>query len=251
MGRRAVKTGEPGDRPASGVALRRVAARREPATRERGWRPTSARVRSVATAVRGCAASRRLAMSHRFRPGARSLGARPRRCVAAPSARPPRQVAAGRRAPRSSIRVVGHRGARPAAARRPARRRHRDRRATRSRAPARRASPSCCSASPASRSSRTAARARLSGVFLRGANRSQTLVLIDGIRDRVVERGRDVARSDSARPDRPHRDPARTGVEPLRRGRDRRRHPGVHAPRDGDASPATRARATAPTARGT
>ncbi len=49
---------------------------------------------------------------------------------------------------------------------------------------ARRAEPdrARCSASRASRSSRTAGPARVSGVFLRGANRGQTLVLIDGIR---------------------------------------------------------------------
>ena len=52
--------------------------------------------------------------------------------------------------------------------------------------------------------------------------------------DRVVERGRDVARGDPARPDRPDRDPARPGVEPLRRGRDRRRRAGVHAARNGE-----------------
>ena len=68
---------------------------------------------------------------------------------------------------------------------------------------------------------------------------------------RLVERRRDFARGDSARPDRPHRDPARTGVEPLRRGRDRRRRAGVHAARHGVLRRQCERRATAPTARGT
>ena len=46
---------------------------------------------------------------------------------------------------------------------------------------------------------------------------------------RLVVGGRDLARGDPARPDRAHRDPARPGVEPLRRRRHRRRDPGVHA----------------------
>ncbi len=50
---------------------------------------------------------------------------------------------------------------------------------------------------------------------------------------RVRERGHDVARGDSARPDRADRDPARPRVEPVRRRCDRRRHPGVHAARHG------------------
>ena len=45
-----------------------------------------------------------------------------------------------------------------------------------------------------------------------------------------VER-RDGAGGDSARADRADRDPARAGVEPLRRRCDRRRHPGLHAAR--------------------
>ena len=75
----------------------------------------------------------------------------------------------------------------------------------------------------------------LSGIFLRGANRGPDAGADRRHPDRVVERGRDIARSDPARPDRPDRDPARTSVEPLRRGRDRRRRAGVHAARNGRA----------------
>ena len=71
----------------------------------------------------------------------------------------------------------------------------------------------------------------VSGVFLRGANRGQTLVLVDGLRVGSSSAGVDDAGGDSARPDRADRGPARTGVEPLRRRRHRRRDPGVHAPR--------------------
>ena len=123
----------------------------------------------------------------------------------------------------------GDRGARAAADRRAARRRHGDRR--RGNRARRRAEPRRAAAAAARRRDRPERRApaRVSGVFLRGANRGQTLVLIDGLRVGFVVGGRDVARGDSARPDRAHRDPARTGVEPLRRRRDRRRDPGVHA----------------------
>ena len=100
---------------------------------------------------------------------------------------------------------------------------------TRSRAAARRASPSCCSARPGVEIIMNGGPGSTSGVFLRGANRDQTLVLIDGLRVVVGERGRDLARGDPARPDRAHRDPARAGVVALRRRRDRRRDPGVHA----------------------
>jgi hypothetical protein len=57
-------------------------------------------------------------------------------------------------------------------------------------------------------------------------------VLVDGVRLASSSAGRDVARSDPARPGRPHRDPARAVVEPLRRGCDRRRRPGVHRERN-------------------
>ncbi len=59
---------------------------------------------------------------------------------------------------------------------------------------------------------------------------------------RLVVGGRDVARGHSARPDRAHRDPARPGVEPLRRRRDRRRDPGVHEARGGQRVGAERRR---------
>ena len=46
-----------------------------------------------------------------------------------------------------------------------------------------------------------------------------------------VEFGHHAVRSDPARPDRSHRNPARTRSEPVRVRRHRRRHPGVHAQR--------------------
>ncbi len=91
----------------------------------------------------------------------------------------------------------------------------------------------------------------LSGIFLRGAQPGPDAGADRRHPDRVVERRRDVARGDSARPDRPDRDPARAGVEPLRRGRHRRRRAGVHPARDREPRPATRARAMARTAPGT
>jgi outer membrane receptor for ferrienterochelin and colicin len=60
--------------------------------------------------------------------------------------------------------------------------------------------------------------ASVSGVFLRGANTAQTLVLVDGVRH-VVDDRRDRARSDTARSDRAHRccaDPRRVSTAPTR-----------------------------------
>ena len=91
-----------------------------------------------------------------------------------------------------------------------------------------------------------------SGAFLRGANAGQTLVLIDGLRVGSSSVGATSLEAIPARPDRAHRDPARAGVEPVRRRCDRRRDPGVHQTRGGRRVRAQRWRpATAPTTRAT
>ena len=68
-----------------------------------------------------------------------------------------------------------------------------------------------------------------SGIFVRGTNTDQTLVLVDGLRVSSSSTRHDGARGDSARPDRAHRDPARPGVRDVRQRRDRRRRAGLHA----------------------
>ena len=69
-----------------------------------------------------------------------------------------------------------------------------------------------------------------SGVFLRGANTDQTLVLVDGMRVGIVNDGDRGAGGDPAVADRPYRNPARARVQPVRRGRDRRGDPDLHPP---------------------
>ena len=62
-----------------------------------------------------------------------------------------------------------------------------------------------------------------SGVFLRGANAAQTLVLIDGMRVASASSGATALEAIPLGADRADRDPARAGVEPVWRGCDRRR----------------------------
>ena len=123
-------------------------------------------------------------------------------------------------------------GARAAAAHRPRRRRDGDRRATRSRAAASRASSQLLQRQPGVEIVQNGGPGATSGVFLRGANAAQTLVLVDGMRVASASSGADRARGDPARPDRADRNPARARVEPVRRRCDRRRDPGVHASAD-------------------
>ena len=91
----------------------------------------------------------------------------------------------------------------------------------------------------------------VSGVFLRGANRGQTLVLIDGVRDRLVERRvrRRSRRSRSTRSSgsRSCADRRRASTAPTPSAASSRCSRGAGPAR----SPATRARVTAPTAPGT
>ena len=88
-----------------------------------------------------------------------------------------------------------------------------------------------------------------SGVFIRGANRGQTLLLIDGLRVSSASVGAPSLEAVPLGPDRAHRDPARPGLVAVRRRRDRRRHPDLHAHSPRSGSPAMRARDTAPIAR--
>ena len=82
--------------------------------------------------------------------------------------------------------------------------------------------------SPASRSSRTAGRAPRPACSSE-ARTAQTVVLIDGLRVESASAGATRAGGDPARTGRADRDPARSGVDALRRRCDRRRHPGLHA----------------------
>ena len=198
------------------------AHRRRRATGDaRACRRRRRRTGSVATAARGCAALAEIAMRDRFA-SRRRRSARRRAAVASSLA-----VGAGAQRPSDApttfdpVVVTAARGPQPIAdvladvtvigARRDRARR--------------RAEPDRTPAAPARRRDLAERRPGLAvgAIFLRGANRGQTLVLIDGMRIASSSAGRDVARGDPARPDRPHRDPARTGVEPLRRRCDRRR----------------------------
>ena len=143
------------------------------------------------SAARGCAVHAETAMCSPLMPsapaGARAVPLRRTRALmrharpaSPPAAAPQRRARPAGRPPALDPVVVTARGSRSRSPRcSPT---SRSSAPTRSRAPACRASPSCCSGSPASRSCRTAAPAPVSGVFLRGANRGQTLVLIDGVR---------------------------------------------------------------------
>ena len=112
----------------------------------------------------------------------------------------------------------------------------------------RRAEPHRAPAAPAGRRDhperRTRRRCRASSCAARTAARRWCWSTASGSPRR--RRG-DVARGDPARPDRPDRDPARAGVEPLRRRRDRRRRSRCSRGAGPAALSATRARATART----
>ena len=73
--------------------------------------------------------------------------------------------------------------------------------------------------------------ASTSGIFLRGTNSNQTLVLDRRPARGLLDVGHRGAGGDPARIDRPYRDPARARIEPLWRRRDRRRDPAVHPQR--------------------
>ena len=161
---------------------RRVARRRA----RRPPRPCLPRRRSVTTPcgdarphaeTSPCSDSFHHAAERRARASRRSRLPRCSRAVAAGAVRAARR----RPSPRRSTRSWSPRRAAPQPIADLARRRHGDRRARRSRAAARRASPSCCSGSPASRSSRTAAGRDVRRVPAR-RERGQTLVLVDGLR---------------------------------------------------------------------
>ena len=193
-------------------------------------------------AVRGCTALRGATQCRPpsiARDDASSSLSRPRDAgtARAQNAQPEHDARSGRR----------HRCAHGAADRRRAGRRHRDRRG---RNPAqRRAEPGRIAAAAAWRRDRAERRPGL-GVRRAAARRQPRP---DAGADRRPARGLvvvgvDDARSDSARPDRPHRDPARARVEPVRRRRHRRRRPGVHEAAAGrGASRRTSPPATAPT----
>ena len=142
-----------------------------------------------------------------------------------------------------------HRVADAATPDRPPRRRDADQR--RRAAPQRRAEPRRAAAAPARRRDRAErrARARAPGVFLRGANAAQTLVLVDGLR--IASSTAGAAALEAIPLDQIDHIEILRGplVEPLRRRRDRRRDPGVHARRDARRHARTHRSATARTTR--
>ena len=84
---------------------------------------------------------------------------------------------------------------------------------------------------PASTSPTRAAPAKQTSLFLRGTESDHVLVLIDGVRVGSVDLRLVAFAGSAARPDRAHRDRARTAFEPVRLRRDRRRDPDLHPPR--------------------
>ncbi len=251
-GRRAIRTAEPGDRPAPGrahdasragpataarAALRMVNGRDVPVPSRTGrhappcLRSSALRVALARfIAVRGSTARAEFTdvQRHLCRPaahGAPALRVRHRRDG---------RRGRGRRAALTAFddpRPGGRHGVpHRAADRGPARRPDGDRRR---RNPAqRRAEPAAAAAAAARRRGHDQRRRGLD-VGCVPARREPRPDAGAGRRParRVVVGRRDVAGGDPARADRAHRDPARAGVEPVRRGRDRRRHPGLHEAR--------------------
>ena len=185
-------------------------------------------------AVRGCTATRSSTHAFTVLPGVAPARVESGNPGAATDGCSPRRRGRHRRRPIQSRRQIrharprrGHGIAQCAADHRPAGRRdgHRCRRD-----PAQRcAKPAAVAATPARRRSRDCGRSRfdVGGIPARrqrgpdaGADRRPPC-RIDVVR-------RHHAGGHPARPDRTHRDPARTGVEPLRRRRDRWRDPGLH-----------------------
>ena len=250
-GRRAVKTGEPGDRPAPAAA--RNERRRDKSTTREGVAEVP--VRPDRASPRANAALHALARSvARHHPRG---AARPTRSVSmshrpeyVPPAEPRPPAPPSVLALRHACGVLLRRAASPRAPPRPHRRR-----SSRSSSPPGQSQPSP-TCSPMSRSSagtrsrgRGRQRRRAAAAAARRRDRAErrsrgqyracSCAARTGGRRwcsstacaRVVDGRRDVARGDPARPDRAHRDPARARVEPLRRRCDRRRDPGVHEKR--------------------
>ena len=222
-----------------GVAARRVSRSRKPASAPR--RPTARPSPGIprANAARGRPRRTRspfhVALDRCCRAKAAVPAGADRCSRPLPVRRPCRRRGRWRRAHRKARSGRGDRDARGAADRRPPRRRHRHRRrgdrARRRARPRRPPSPAARHRDHAQRRSR----GRVGRVHPRRQPRPDAGAGRRPARRLRVDR-RDDAGGDPAGSDRAHRDPARAGVEPLRRRRDRRRDPDLHLRRVGDAA---------------